>query len=80
MCLTYILKKPTLEKTLGKTQKNPGFLGFFKILGFCPTLECATDRPTNGLTDGRADRQTDRLGFRDARTHLKRVETRARAA
>ena len=41
MCLTYILKKPTLEKTLGKTQKtqkNPGFLGFFKILGFCPTL------------------------------------------
>ena len=48
MCLTYILKKPTLEKTLGKnqkTQKNPGFLGFFKILGFCPTLE-ALQMPT----------------------------------
>ena len=45
------MKKPTLEKTQGKTQKtqkNPGFLGFFKILGFCPTLERERERNTHG--------------------------------
>ncbi len=32
------------------------------------------DRPTDGLTDGRTDGRTDRPYYRDARTHLKKVE------
>ena len=40
-CILVYLKKPGFEKTQGKTglfEKTRVLLGFFKILGFLPTL------------------------------------------